>query len=306
MISTHMFTLFNSLFVSGCLLAAAAAPSSIGVITSPGEFRVDGSIIRGNSNVFDGNVIETAAAQSVLELAGVRITLSPQSRAQFFRDRTILENGTGLVRQDNKHVIEAATLRILPASKDSVLQIVTSGPKDVTVTARTGSAEVRNSAGLLVASLRPGMTLAFAPQAGASAAATMTGILQVKGGTFLLTDTTTNVTVQLQGTALAQYAGQVITITGSVIGNATPAAGASQVIQVTAINGGPVGGAAPGGAGASAPLGGISPATAGAGAAAGGISAGTTAVIVAGVGVAGAVGGLALTGTFSGSSAVSR
>jgi len=292
-----MFTLFNSLFVSGCLLAATATPASIGVIKSPGEFRVDGSIIRGNSNVFDGNVIETAAAQSVLELAGARITLSSQSRAQLFRDRTILQNGTGLIRNDNQHVIEAATLRILPASKDSVLQIETSSPRDVTVTARSGSAEVRNSAGLLVASLRPGMTLAFAPQAGASAAASMTGILQVKGETFLLTDATTNVTVELRGTDLAKYAGKKVSVTGSIIGNRVPAAGASQVIQVTAIDSvsGGKRAAGTGAAGAGA-----------AGAATGGISAGATAAIVAGVGVTGAVAGLALTGSFSGTSAVSR
>ena len=93
---------------------------------------MDGSTIRGNStSVFDGDVIETTGGASrCVELNGARITLSPQSRAQgSFETASILENGTGLVRDAGKHVIEVATLRILlPASKDSVLQIETSGP----------------------------------------------------------------------------------------------------------------------------------------------------------------------------------
>jgi hypothetical protein len=123
----------------------------------------------------------------------------------------------------------------------------------------------------------------------------MTGILQVKGETFLLTDATTNVTAELRGTALAKYAGKKVSVTGSIIGNAVPAAGASQVIQVTAIDAASGGKRAAGAAGAGA-----------AGAATGGLSAGATAAIVAGVGVTGAVAGLALTGTFSGASAASR
>jgi len=55
-----------------CLLfVAMAAPLSIGFIKSTGDFRVDGSTIRQNGTVFDGNLIETTAARSVIELASV-------------------------------------------------------------------------------------------------------------------------------------------------------------------------------------------------------------------------------------------
>jgi hypothetical protein len=306
-----MMNLLSSFFVSGCLLAVTASPVPIGSIKSSGEFRVDSSVVRGNSTVFDGDVIETEAARSVVDLTGVQITLSPNSRAKLFRDRTILENGTGLISNAGKHVMEAATLRIASASKDSVLQIETSGPKYVLVSARSGSAEVWNSSGVLVASVRPGMALAFDPQAGASAAAKITGTLRVKGETFLLTDATTNVTVELRGTGLAKYAGQKVSVTGSIIKNAAAATGASEVIQVTAIDaaaGTKKAAATAGAAGTGAAAGGA-PGTAGAAAgagAAGGLSTAATVAIVAGVGVAGGVAGLAVTGTFSGSSSASR
>jgi hypothetical protein len=285
-----------SLFVSGCLLVVTAAPPSIGTVKSPGEFRVDGSLIRGNSTVFDGNLIETAAARSVVELTGAQITLSPQSRAKFFRDHTVLEQGTSLVKDSNRHVVEVASLRIAPGSKDSVLQIETSSPKRVVVSARSGAAEVRNSSGILVASLVPGMALAFDPQAGASPATSMTGILKAKGSAFILTDATTNVTVELRGTDLAKYVGKKVAITGSAIGGATAVAGASQVVQVTAINAAGNGKKAAAAAGAGA---------AGGAAAAAGLSTAATVAIVGGVAIGGTLVGLAAAGSLSSASPIS-
>ena len=289
-----MLKLATSLFASGCLLAASTAPSSIGVVKSPGEFRVDGSSIRGNSTVFDGNLIETGAARSVVQLTGIQLTLSPQSRAKFFRDHTVLENGVGVVRDSNRHVIEVATLRIAPSSRDSVLQIETSGPRHVAVSASVGAAEVRNSSGVLIASVLPGMALAFDPQAGASAATNLTGTLQAKGSVYLLTDSTTHVTVELRGSDLAKYVGKSVSVTGSIIGDATAAPGASQVVQVTAIS--------PTGKGKKAAAAAAGAGAAGAGAAAVGLSTATTVAIVGGVAVGGTFAGLAAAGSFSNAS----
>ena len=160
----------------------------------------------------------------------------PNRALRVFRDRTILENGTGLVRDAGKYVIQAATLRIAPSSKDSVLQIEMYGPRHVTVSASTGGAEVRNAAGVLIASLRPGLALAFDPEAGAATAENVTGTMQFKGVTCLLTDETTNVTSELRGTDLEQYDGKRVNVTGSIIGNAAAAAGASDVIHVAQIH----------------------------------------------------------------------
>ena len=136
-----MSKLIISLFVSGCLFAISATSPSIGTIKSTGEFRVDGAAIRGNSTVFDGNVIETEASRSVIDLTGAQITLSCESRVKVFRDRIVLENGSGLVRNAGTHVIEAATLRIASPSNDSMLQIEMSDPTHVAVSADRGDVE---------------------------------------------------------------------------------------------------------------------------------------------------------------------
>ncbi|MGA2038129.1 MAG: hypothetical protein ABSH42_02535 [Bryobacteraceae bacterium] len=281
------------LTVVACLLfAAMAAPLSIGFIRSNGEFRVDGSTIRQNGTLFDGNLIETTAARSVIELASVEITLSPDSRAKVYRDHTILEKGTGVVKDAGTHVIEADTLRISPSAKDSVVQVEVMSPSSITVAARSGSADVRSAAGVLVASVRPGLALAFGAQAGAATAFDMTGVEEFKDGKYFLTDDTTHVTVQLEGPDLAKFVGKCVEVTGSIIPGATPPSPASQLIQVATIKATScriAGGAIPGGAGAG-------------GAVATGLSMGARIAIIGGVAAAGTVAGLAAAGTFSSSS----
>ena len=270
-----------------CLLfVAMAAPLSIGFIKSTGDFRVDGSTIRQNGTVFDGNLIETTAARSVIELASVEITLSPDSRAKVYRDHTILEKGTGVVKETGNHVIEADTLRISSSAKDSVVQVDITSPSNITVAARSGAAEVRSASGVLVASVRPGLALAFGSQAGAATAFDMTGTEEFKDGKYFLTDDTTHVTVQMEGPDLAKFAGKCVEVTGSIIPGATPLSPASQLIAVATIKASSCRtGAGPGG---------------GAGAAVGtGLSTGAKIAIIGGVAAAGTVAGLAAAGSFS-------
>ncbi|MGP8243131.1 MAG: hypothetical protein ACLQVN_01270 [Bryobacteraceae bacterium] len=278
------------LMASGCLSISLAAPASIGFIKSTGEFRVNGATLRGSSTLFDGNVVETAASRSVLQLFGGQVTLSPESRAKVYHDRLVLEKGTGVVKEADSELIEAETLRISPSAKNSVLQVEITGPSHVAVGALLGAAEVRNSSGVLVASLRPGLDLAFDAQAGSATSVTMTGVVVLKNGNYFLTDATTGVTVELVGTDLAKDVGKNVTITGSIIGGAAPPAGSSEVVQVASIHRVRRGGGA-GGAG---------------GAGGGGLSTGATIGIVGGVAVGGTVIGLAAAGTFSGTSSVSR
>jgi len=273
------FAIFITVVV--CLLfVAMAAPLSIGFIKSNGDFRVDGSTIRQNSTLFDGNLIETTAARSVIELASVEITLSPDSRAKVYRDHTILEKGTGVVKDAGTHVIEADTLRIFPSAKDSIVQVDITSPSSITVAARSGAAEVRSATGVLVASVRPGLALAFGSQAGAATAFDMTGIEELKDGKYFLADDTTHVTVQLEGPDLAKFVGKCVEVTGSIIPGATPPSPASQLIQVATIK------------------------TTSCRKAAGwwpGLATGEKIAIIGGVAAAGAVAGLAAAGTFSSS-----
>jgi hypothetical protein len=303
-----MFKYVMSLLVTGSLLAISAASPSIGFVKSAGEFRVDGSAVRGNGTVFEGALVETSNARSIIQLAGAQITLAPDSRVRVYRDRTVLEKGSGLVKDGARHIVEAATLRIAPAASNSVVQIEITGPSHVTVATSGGAAEVRNASGVLTASLRPGMALAFDPQAGAAAAVKMTGVIESRSGAYFLTDETTKVTIQLlEGADVSKYAGKKVEITGSSIPGANPAGGASQLVRAVTVK--PVGEKGKAGAvaaaGAGAAGGAAGGAAAGAGAAAG-LSGAAIGAIVGGVAVAGTVGGLAAAGSFSSDASVSR
>jgi hypothetical protein len=280
-----MFKCVTCLCIAGSLLALSAA-SSIGFVKSTGEFRVDGAAVRGNGTVFEGNLVETATARSVIQLANAEITLAPESRVRVYRDRTVLEKGAGFVKDGARHVIEAATLRIAPSTRDSVVQIEITSPTYVTVATRGGPAEVRNSSGVLTASLLPGMALAFDPQAGAAAAVKMTGVIKFHDGAYFLTDETTNVVIQMMESAdVIKYVGVECDVTGSSIPGANPAAGASQLVStitVVPVKRRKAGAYVPG--------------------AHSGLSGGAKAAIVGGVAAAGAIVGLAAAGTFSGSS----
>jgi hypothetical protein len=283
---TNTFRFLTPIIAGGCLLIAAT--SSIGVIRSSGEFRLDGSIVRGNSTVFDGNLLETTTTRSVVQLDAGQVTLAPQSRAKVYHDRTVLEKGAGLLRDAaGKHEFEAASLHIVPTARDSVIQVDIQGQGRIAVAARDGEAQVRNSSGVLVASLRAGMELAFDMQAGASKAVKIAGVLEQRSGNYFIADTTTHVTFQIQGNSLAQYVGKKVEIAGSLIPGATPAAGATQVVQAAGIQLAPVaaGGTAAGTAAAGAHWG--------------------TIAIVGGVAVGGTVVGLVSAGTFSGGSSTS-
>lgn len=223
------------LILVGCVATLMGSAPSVGIVKSTGDFRVDGSSIRGNSTLFEGNLVETTAARSTVDLGGAQITLLPNSSAKVYRDRTVLESGSELMRNGEQRTIEAATLQIASAEKDGVVLVAMEGPNHVTVYASSGAALVRNSAGLLVASLLPGMGLAFVPQAGAATAMQMIGVLESSGDKFFLTDATSKTRAELRGTDLLRFKGKDVEVIGSVILGASAAGGASQVVQVTKI-----------------------------------------------------------------------
>ncbi len=227
--------LFICLVLIGCVGTLTGAVSSIGIVKSNGDFRVDGSTIRGNSTVFEGNLIQTAAARSTVELGAAQFTLLPNSSAKVYRDRTVLESGSEIMRNATGQIIEAATLKIVPVDKDGVVLVAMNGPNKVNVYATSGMAQVRTSAGLLVANMTPGMGLAFTPQAGASTASQLKGTVESLNGRFFLTDVTTKNKVELRGPDLAKFVNKSVQVTGSLIPGAAASGGASQVIQVIKI-----------------------------------------------------------------------
>jgi hypothetical protein len=292
-----MLKYFVPLLAAGSLAFASATSPSIGLVKSTGDFRIDGSAVHGNATVVEGTLVETTAARSVIQLADAQITLAPDSRARIYRDHTVLEKGSGSVKDGARHVIEADTLRIAPSARDSVVQIEITDPSHVSVAVRGGSAEVRNSSGILTASLLPGMALAFDSHAAPATAVTMTGVIVARNGAYFLTDETTHVRVRLEGNDVSKYVGKEVVITGSSIFEAKPIAGASQLVRALTIK--QVGEKRKAGAATAT----------GSGAAAGfsgGISGTALVAIVGGVGVAATVGGLAAAGTFNSGPSISR
>lgn len=234
-----------TLLASGSLFVATAVTPSIGFVKSSGTFRVDGLTIRGNSSLVEGNVVETSQAWSTLEIGGVQIALLPDSRAKVYRDHTRFEKGAGVASGAGAYVIEAAPVRVAPATKDTIVEVELRGPSGVVVSARNGAASVRSTAGVLLASMRPGESLAFEPepqagQGGASGPVTITGTLTKNGDTYTVTDETTHTTYQIQGKDLAKEVGKRVKVVGSIVPNtaAVPVVAATTVTPVAAVAGG--------------------------------------------------------------------
>ena len=156
-----------------------------------------------------------------------------------------------------------------------------------------GRSHVTNARGMLVANLTPGIALEFEPQVeGADAASKLKGILRRQAGKFLLTDETTNVTVELRGSGLSSKVGKRVEVTGQLAAGSVAVEPATQVINVQTITlAAAVAVAGPGA--------GTAGAASAAGATAAGIGAGTVA-IVGGVAAAGTVAGLGITGSLPG------
>jgi hypothetical protein len=259
-----------------CTLAAnlslltAAAPA-IGVAISSGSVTVDNAIVPGNATLFDGNTVVTGATSSRLQMKDGKLArLGSESSAKIYSDHIVLEKGFG--ETYGNMGVDASSLRI---AGDSAR--VSIHGKTVEVAALGSPVTVSTSTGIEVANLMPGRALAFTPQdAGAMAPATLTGCVRKVGEFFFLTDTTSNVTVQLMGGGIEKYVKHTVTVTGTPASGSTPAAGASQVLNLSNVNDqGPVKRCVAGGAGAVGP-------------AVSGVSTG--AVVIAGIAVAAGLG----------------
>jgi hypothetical protein len=247
-----------SLFTCGCLVAVAASPSSVGFVVTSGQVQVDGAVVRGNSTLFQGNVVQAGdVASDLMFPGGSNLLLQPGSAVEVFRDYGVLRHGSATER--GPHPLVAGGLRISSLSPQGAVLVDMEGPSRFKVAAQGAPAEVRTPAGTLVARLDAGktLTLGIQDQAQPPAAAqqnppqpttgvstpppevvqiTVRGILRKdhpgRYGHFLLTDLTTNVTYELQGSGLDDLVGASVEAVGSVF-QGTPAEGASQVIAVS-------------------------------------------------------------------------
>lgn len=269
-----------------------AAPFSIGVAVTRGSFRVDEATVSANATLLEGTSVETGEAPaSLLLTSGTHLALEAQSKGRIFGDHLLLEKGSGEIERPVGYRVEARGLTIRPQNGIASARVTLLGAHQVRVAAFAGSFRVTNANGMAIADLPPGAALEFDPQAGAEAPEPwrLTGCVMASAGHFLLTDETTNLTVEISGAGLDKETGNRLEVTGTRDAAATPVSGASQLIRVSHFKrlsnkcGG--GKKAP----AAAAAGG---AAAGVGATVAGIST-TTVVIVGGVAAGAAVGGLA-------------
>ena len=251
-----------ALLTCGCLVSVAASPSSIGFVVTSGQVQVDGAVVRGNSTLFQGNVVQTGNATSDLMFpGGSNLLLQPGSTITVFRESSVLEHGAAIQR--GSHVLFADGLKVSSLSPQGAVLVEMQDSFHIKVAAQGGPAEVRNPAGRLVARLEPSKALSFtvqvsqqnststpsqqnpAPAAGAQAPPstgvqlTLHGILRKdhpgRYGHFLLTDMATNVTYELQGPGLDDLVGASVEVTGSTYDTAA-AEGASKVMAVSDIH----------------------------------------------------------------------
>jgi len=204
----------------------SAATSGIGIAMSEGNILINSAGAAGNATIFNGSTLETQSASSQIHLnSGAQLRLASDSRGMVFSDHVVLQKGSASISGYSANV---SGLNVRADGKASA----TISMRDqgvVEIAALTGDVHVFNAAGLNVANLVPGRALDLRSQ-GAGAPSNLTGCAVKSGSNTLLTDETSNVTAQLKGGNVST--GRRIQVTGSLVPNATPLSGASQVISV--------------------------------------------------------------------------
>jgi hypothetical protein len=206
---------FLALLTSGCPLLLTAASASIGVIRSSGDFEMDGAEVRGNAAVLEGSAVKTAAASSKIRLTdGTLMTISANSRVQVYRDHIVLDQGSQSIRNGRKYHVSAAALTISPMGPQTVAEIASQDSDRVSVAVLKGSVEVRNNAGVLVATVLPGSPMAFDTKPADVAAAG--GVVTVGAAAAALAGAAGAAAGISTGLVVAVAAG--VAVTGSVVG----------------------------------------------------------------------------------------
>lgn len=266
-----------------------AAEPVIGTVRASGEFRLNGDTVIANGTVTEGAVIDTGRSNSSVRLTqGAVLFFGTESRAKLYSSRMVLEKGETRFESGTGFHLESLGLTIRPDRGPATGQIGVLGKNRLRVAVLAGSVRVLNLHGTLVANVAAGSALAFEPQTPSARILThITGILVDQNGHFLLTDRVTHVTVEITGQGLPAVVGRLVQVTGSVSPDATPVAGATEVIAATQVQ---TVGAQPGSGAAAAGAG---------GATSGGAIGITTVAILGGVAVAATLGGLAASGALS-------
>jgi hypothetical protein len=238
-----MAVMVTALATAGVFSLSAAPSGVIGMIsTGPGQsgISIDGARVAGNATVFDGSVVSSSSYSRMQLNSGARVDLSTGSEVRVFSNHLSLERGTSEVRSPSAYSIEARNFRIQPAESNSIARVRLDKDQRVLVTAVSAPVNVWNRYGLLVARVTPAAPMAFLPQAATSTAFSNSGCVVNKSNAAVLVDQTGNQVVELRSTAqnvdLRKFIGKHASVNGNVLPSASPVEGASQVVNVSAID----------------------------------------------------------------------
>jgi len=234
---SRMYLLAGALCVSS--YALAVAPSTIGSVTARGETRIDNQVVQGSGTVFDGSVVETGQSVSSgadLRLANnVEITLLRDSRGTLYRDHFMLQHGTAQLGSTDLFRIQANGMVVVPTEAHSSGVISINPANSVLVEAKNGTLEIRNSAGAIVALVRPGHPLTFSSLTDKSPAEfSATGTVSSENGHYYLNSKETCMKYEVQGDNLQNYDGTSVVASGDLEA-AAPSSGVAGLLLASSI-----------------------------------------------------------------------
>lgn len=188
--------------------------------------RVDGVVVNGNATLFDGTVVETDEATMAVRLGrGVEIKLATDSRGTLYRDRLLLEKGSGELVHGSGFELEASRVKVTPDSAEARGVVSMTEANRVKVEALSGGLRVTTGGGILLARLEPGRTMEFTDtQSGATAPTSITGKLTKERDActpaseqeYFVTVAETGVKYEVTGEGLDKLVGKTVTLVGAL------------------------------------------------------------------------------------------
>jgi len=226
-------------FIVGlCIVGPSAtlAERGIGVISSAGDFLLDGRRVRGTATLLPGVRVQALGAPSRLVWkSGTELELSPGSAVIAHADRAVVQAGLARLRLVEGFSVEAAGFQVRGSGKEAAGELAVVSKPVLQVAALSGAFRVFDSRGLLLAEVIPGAALQLeAQQPGLQLPSVVSGCLMRKQGRFVLYDEVTRLVVELRGTGLEKEWGNRVQVVGTTDAAATSPVGA-QVIDVSSV-----------------------------------------------------------------------
>jgi len=162
-------TIAAVLLIPAYSVVSIASPA-IGVATGFQDLTVNKAHVRGNTTLFEGNSFITGPDGARINLnGGTSVRLGSSSIGTIYRDRMELQSGAGEFHSAGAYRVDALSLHVRGAGQGSVARILVSG-NHLRVGALTGSLQVLNGHGLLLATVAEGSATDFTPVGDGAAA----------------------------------------------------------------------------------------------------------------------------------------